>query len=492
MAVAVGIVIRLAQFAWDRSLFIDEAALALNIRERSFFELTQRLDYAQSAPLGFLFLQKILWTILGDNTYVLRLPALAAGIAALVLLVPVAKRLLPLHLVPSAVALFAVSHLNIYWATDAKQYAFDVLSALVLLLLALRFTEQPTRTNAIRLGIAGAILPFFSLAVIIVMASTGMVLLIRYRHELSRLLPIVLLWLIPVPEVIRLTMSLSPEDKAYFKADWWDGFLPLPLSRESLQLYKEAVVHNLRDPVGYSGSAFAIALAIIAGVLGAAWLLKHRRTAAILLLTPVLVAWLLSLIGQYPVNSRWIYAGRVTLFLTPAAYLCIIGAAAWLRWRVAALSVALLLFLVAAVPAVSLLPYTRGEPKRAFEYVERNARPTDQVYLYYGTELAWRYYRPQIPGTLTIGVCSHDNPLGYYRDFERLRGNERVWLVMAQGFYGEWSLIIGYAEHNAVRQDARVHLYDFSTGKSEPLPPSFYEPIVKPNPNTACRGIFKR
>jgi hypothetical protein len=55
---AAGVVLSLAQFLFNRSLWWDEAAMALNIIHRSSAELLQPLDYAQSAPVLFLQILK--------------------------------------------------------------------------------------------------------------------------------------------------------------------------------------------------------------------------------------------------------------------------------------------------------------------------------------------------------------------------------------------------------------------------------------------------
>jgi hypothetical protein len=69
----------LSQYIADRSQWRDEAALALNIVNRSFIGLAQPLDGDQGAPLGFLFDEKLLTMLLGNTDYVLQIIPLIRG-----------------------------------------------------------------------------------------------------------------------------------------------------------------------------------------------------------------------------------------------------------------------------------------------------------------------------------------------------------------------------------------------------------------------------
>src|SRR5881392_4485369 len=57
--IALGIVLRLARYLANRSLWLDEVLLARNILDRSFTGLLAPLDLNQAAPIGFLMLQKL-------------------------------------------------------------------------------------------------------------------------------------------------------------------------------------------------------------------------------------------------------------------------------------------------------------------------------------------------------------------------------------------------------------------------------------------------
>lgn len=90
-----GIIVRLAQYLINRSLWADEAVLALNIINRNYLQLTETLDYEQGAPIGFLWVEKFILQLLGNNEYALRLFPLIAGMISLFLFWQLAQKILP-------------------------------------------------------------------------------------------------------------------------------------------------------------------------------------------------------------------------------------------------------------------------------------------------------------------------------------------------------------------------------------------------------------
>ena len=103
-----GIFLRLLQFYPSRSLWADEAKLSLNILNRSYLELAQTLDHSQVAPVGFLWIKKLVIQLLRPNELALRLLPLSADIISLYLIYHLAKRYLLPIATPIAVALFAL------------------------------------------------------------------------------------------------------------------------------------------------------------------------------------------------------------------------------------------------------------------------------------------------------------------------------------------------------------------------------------------------
>ena len=140
--IGLGIVLRLVQYLYNRSLWFDEVSLALNVIEKTFSELLQPLDYGQMAPPGFLLVAKVLINTFGDGEYVLRLFPLAAGIFSLFIFYEVARRVLSQRGLIIALAFFAISYPLIRYSSEFKQYSSDVAIALGISLMGLIWLER--------------------------------------------------------------------------------------------------------------------------------------------------------------------------------------------------------------------------------------------------------------------------------------------------------------------------------------------------------------
>jgi len=115
--IALGAALRVRQYAANRSLWLDEAMLALNFVHRSLPGLLRPLESDQAAPLGFLVVEKLLESI-ANRDYVLRLFPLVAGCVSLYLLYRLARQcvaapffLAAVHLRPQTIT-NGVAHRN--------------------------------------------------------------------------------------------------------------------------------------------------------------------------------------------------------------------------------------------------------------------------------------------------------------------------------------------------------------------------------------------
>ena len=176
-----GVGLRIAQYLFNRSLWLDEAMITRNILDKSFLEFFGPLDWGQGAPVGFLFIEKTVVELFGFSEYALRLWPLVAGIAAIFLLWAVMERIMP-DAAPLAVMLLAFSDPMIYYSSEVKQYMSDQTVALALWLLVLTLynqlrAEHPPRRAVLGLAAGGAIAVWFSHPAIFVLSGMGIVLI---------------------------------------------------------------------------------------------------------------------------------------------------------------------------------------------------------------------------------------------------------------------------------------------------------------------------
>lgn len=333
----IGAILRLRQYFSGRSLWADEAMLALNIVNRDFAALFQPLDYDQGAPLGFLLVEKLFNAILGRHELVLRFFPLLAGLASLWLFYLLLMSLrggagrverAPFSLVsrPSrrsvvvapwrhnllALTLFAINPQLVYYSSEAKQYIVDVAVVLGLLLLAIPiFQNHSNRKNFILLGLAGSLALWFSHPALFTLAGIGVALVIQFLQardypNLRATLGIGLLWLVNLALLYFVNLrNLSQND--YLVDYWAEGFLPLP-PWSDLGWINELITYQFDiQPV-----PLVVLILILVG-----WLVlfREQKSLALTLAFTTFFAFTASAWRLYPVN------GRLSLFLIPLGIL---------------------------------------------------------------------------------------------------------------------------------------------------------------------------
>ena len=126
-----GLTLPLVQFTYNRSLWIDEAALALNIINRKGLELLKPLDYMQVAPVLFLQLEKLFSILLPNSEYGLRLLPLLCFYFSLYFFYEILKLIFKnYYTIIFALSLFVFHYNLIYYSSEVKQYICDVRAGL--------------------------------------------------------------------------------------------------------------------------------------------------------------------------------------------------------------------------------------------------------------------------------------------------------------------------------------------------------------------------
>lgn len=462
LLIVVGIGGRLAHMLADRSLWLDEAMLALNIVARSFADLLHPLDYAQGAPLGFLMLEKVSVTLFGPSEAALRLVPFLAAVGAVPLFHFVARRCLPRREALIALAFFALSPALVYYAAEAKQYSVDVFVAVLLLLATLHADqEHGSGVAAALLALLGAAAIWLSHPAVFVLAGAGAYLIGRRlraggRRDAVRFAVVATVWLVSF--VLDVRVSLQDLAMNRFLLGYWDGgFPPVPLSLAALSWYPRAgqnllALGFLVPFAGEQSSLVTTALCWTALAFACRWCVRHPWQA-LLLVGPLGVAFVAAALGRYP------FAGRLLLFAVPSVFL-VLAAGAGSAWRMtersaASVGIVVLVGLLAScvLPLASWLahPY-KEELKPTLAWMSQRMAPDDVVYVHGRAVHAFTYYTVATNRFATRGAAivqgrarQTDEASWAAAEVQQLMGHTRVWMVLT----GQWSW--SPHEHAALR-----------------------------------------
>ena len=477
-----GVGLRTAAFASERSLWIDEAMVALNIVERSPAQLFEPLDRNQGAPVGFLLTTKASVELFGPTERALRLPAFLASLVGLFAFGSAAYRLLPRASAHLALALVAVSPSLVSYAAECKQYSFDAAFAALLLALAVPFFQGPANWK-IWLAFAGvgAVSVWCSHPAIFVLAGLGIALsaMATIRRDRSRITALILLggaWLISFAAVYFVNLRhLGHND--YLIRYWAGHFAPWPTSRNGVIWYVDHALAFVNEPAGMAGENRIVqGMVFLLGALGgfAMWMPGKSQTSPAVIVT----AWLLtvaltlfaSCIQLYP------FAGRLLLFFVPMACLFWGGGAMWLcaQFGRRGFVLGVLLVIWPLIQSVKPIdgPERAEEIRPMLERVKSDWRAGDRIYVYGGSGdagagPAFDFYSPRydFPVESVIRGGIHRELPSKYRDEISKLPAGRIWVLVTHRYRHEESVILAaFEERGSVHPvlivpGGSLHLY---------------------------------
>lgn len=440
--IALGILLRAREFFANRSLWIDEAMLALNLRDRSFATLMDPLADNQAAPIGYLWIQKGVIGLLGDTDWSLRLFAFLSGIAVLFLYERFARLTLNRTEALVGLALLVFARPLIRHGAQVKQYSSDVAIATWLLFEWARIRgAELVGTRSARLSLMGALAVWLSQPAVFLLAALGAEMLAsslrgRRWRAVGQIGAILSAWLASFATVYFLTLRhLVGHD--YFSDHFVAAFAPPPDSAANLAWYPRTGLHVLESVLGIE---FLPALALVAAFAGSAILARRQGGASLLavLVGPMALVVFASALGLYPIEDR------LVLFLAPglatlvgvAIGSCLAPGRMPLRVLAAASLSVILSYPLASSGYKFLFPFTGAveETKPLLRALRELARPGDVVYVYYVAGPAFRFYRSQFgldELETRFGSKCRDNPRAYLKDLDALGPRPRAWFLFA-------------------------------------------------------------
>jgi hypothetical protein len=316
----------------------------------------------------------------------MRLPALLASLAALALMVPLARTVVGAGGSLWAVGCASVSSCLLHLTYQVKPYTTDVLVAETILLAAAIYLQDgapPRRRLASGLALAAAALiaPWLSFPSVFMVGGAAMALFVEAVRGGGRrawafwagiqgalAVSCAVLWL----------AAARHHNTPYQQGFWADDFVDLSSVGACMAWLGRKLVEA--GNYGVQGTGLPVAILAVAGLVSC-W--RRQPRLAIMLAAPALLACLAAALHHYPLGNRLLAFLLPCLWLTAAQGLGVFSRLFNQRagWVVPVVSVLILLaggmrtalYAVVAKPSV--------EFREAFEYVHRHWAPGDSLWV---------------------------------------------------------------------------------------------------------------
>lgn len=403
IAILAGAAARAWALSQRGSLWLDEAELALSVMTRSFGALAQPLDWGQVAPVGYLWLERAVAGHAEVPDRWLRIVPWCAGVALPWLLWQLGRRMVGTGVGALSAVTAAGSLLALRYSTEAKPYATDAAVAAVLLLIAWEASRSPQVMARWWVLAAGAVLAVtLSIPSVFVIAAIGAAIAIDATVRQAR----------GVRWVALPALALSA---ALFAVLWFAAYGPGATGSQQHAYWAPVMLDLTADdrvvrvirvlmeltwiPLRWTASLPGAAAGTALWVAGLAFVAQRRRSDAVLLAGPVVIAALASVMGVYP------FSGRLAFFAVPGVWVAQAAAIIGIRNAVfshrsivanARMAVVFVIVVAASVAAWQVTDSSRFlrdpgtlEPTRAlFAKVDDDAA-TAPIYVFARAAPAW-------------------------------------------------------------------------------------------------------
>jgi hypothetical protein len=486
--IILGLILRVRHYLANRSLSGDEASLAVNIVSRSFIGLTEPLGYRQAAPVGFLFIQKLIIVVFGNRDYFLRLFPLVSGILAIYLI----YRIVLNYFGPAgifALLMFSLNTWQTMFSSELKQYSSDVMVTLLLVYLSIRCLKaEPQAGDFVWLGIAGIVTIWMSHIAVFILPGIGLALVLEKYAQKKR---IPFIWLLSMGATWFLSFSVdylvalqhTAADR-YFQAYWLRAFVPLP-PWENIPWLVNVYYKFVLITLNRTDTIMDQLLPLLAGI-GGLSLFARQRNAALIIVFPFIMTFIASAWQKYPLSYRFM------LFLVPLAVLLmaegigkIYSILAKLQRHIALILCGIPVFFMLFFSAQTAIgnyrrPSTVAEIKPVLKYIEENLKQGDVIYIHYRSVPTFTYYAPFYhldTENIVAGIDRQDPRKAldrFFVDVKDLKGNDRVWFVLSEipdcgGCKGDFrEFFTNYLDENGSMLDSilalnsAAYLYDLN------------------------------
>lgn len=400
LIILTGIIASIINLLNNRSLWLDEAMLALNIVNKSYSQLLLPMDMNQIAPIGFLYVEKLFSDIFGKVDWSLKLFPWITYLFSIILIYFFGKKTFQSTFIALfACALFSTNTFIIRYSAEVKQYSSDIFVILLIFTAAVYYDTIKRKTYLLSFSLLGIAAIFFSNISVIGLFTIGIYIFIKdFRKNKKilsyRIFPFVV-W-IGVFFVYYLFFISNHPSREFMMKYWTQqrGFLPGNIFSSEFYLFLFSKIKMMLPfLLGFKYNLWFSLIAFIAGLY-----FSRKKTIFYLCIFPVIIHLFLSALELYPFEKR------TALYLTPFFILLIssgiINSFISLTDKFIKIPVYLLTFFLVLnlIHVFKNIPTENEEVKKSLNYINDKIKEGDNINVYFITEPAYLFYRNQYAG----------------------------------------------------------------------------------------------
>ncbi len=450
-----GFMLATIQFFFNRSLWLDEAMLAINIVTIDAVDLLKPLKFDQVAPILFLQAEKFFSHIIPDSELGLRIFPLICYLVALVFVFKIIRlQFQNIYVQIVTLSFFVFNTTLIYYSNEVKQYMTDVMVLSVINYLILKKYEKPASKHLL-LAVSGVLALFLSNVAVIVLFSAGA---LWFAQEFRRT-PIMAFtrvfgtWIFTFAVYYFFFIHDHPAKNVML--DYWNSanaFMPLNPADPGFTWFFFEKTQIILGVLSNSKSVLIgtlFGLLVFAGLINLIFIRKNK-SFTVLLLLPIIVHLLLSAFQIYPFDKRLILY-MVPNFVIVLGY-CFDFLTNYFSFKQTISR--LRIFSVAFTVMIAVLffmreyPIEKEELKKSMKFVSIHNSPNDNIYVYYGASNAFYYYKLikyyRLGNHLIIGQSFKNDKSLYLTEISQLSGP--TWLLFSHNIDNEEEYIIDQLE----------------------------------------------
>ena len=463
--IIVGILLRFSEYIANRSLWLDEAVIAQKISENSIFSLINGKNAAGSLayPAGFLIFEKIA-LLFSNHEYALRFYPFVCGLLSLWLFYNVARAFFCGRYFLIALALFAVSPMAIYYASEAKPYSSDLLVTLILYRFFLDFPLEGRQVRwLVKFCLVCFLSVWFSYAATFVIIGVGVGLLLqniwqKRQQDIRGLMIVLASFVLSFSIYYAYSLKTFSGNLALVEV-WRSAFLESNILSVSFwETLRNIFALFLKMLFNYP---LYFSCIVIFGFLGL-WIGKKINFFVAVL--PVIMTLMASALRIYP------FQGRLVLFLVPSFIFLFVAGIEFILPANEKLPIkiaGILLGIVFIFPSLPVdvrqfnNPFGIEEIKPVLAYISKNREKDDMIYVWGSSLPAFKYYAARYGFSgddYFVGESLKGDRSKFVKDLNKLKaqGARRIWFIFTHIEPEEGRYCIGQLRKTAEEIDTYI------------------------------------